>query len=200
MPPPEPTATTVRHVSSSPEGARIKAVRPVAGSRTVVVAEQEPRIRKTRWEFAGHARDVLLSFPRLLFPIVFWRGDWEKTFIFVLEEAWSGPDTKLCGVPLPNICSDHRVCVGSGAEIDTLVRSARQVAGWEAKTEAVLQHFWSTHFNDHLSGRLRAEMPAVHPALASIAAWERASRQDPAFISRCAWPCSGRFCDICFDD
>lgn len=176
-----------RRVFEPPDAVSVRGVRTVGDERTVVLVEQEPRLRKTKWDLGGMARDKVLSVPRLLFAIVFWRGHWEKTYVFVLRRPYAGPETMLHHLPLPNIFQSGKVCMGNEHELHQLTQETKLVSGWERKAAVVVRHFWNSHFNNHLIADFLANGAAIHPSLASIATWERASRAGPGFIEHCNW-------------
>jgi hypothetical protein len=88
--------------------------------------------------------------------------------------------------------------VGWGEE-ESLAAETRSAAGWEAKVASVIRSYWRTHFNDHLFANM-SDQSSVHPNLASLATWERASRTDPSFILHCNWRFARQLKDIDFSD
>lgn len=186
-------------LARSPERLINRGTRAAGPDRTVLLIEQEPQVRRTRWLLGGRAQERSLSMPRLLFPIVFWRQQWEKTCAFVLAHPCQGPEVMLYRFPLPNIFSSGKVCVGGVSE-ERLALGTRAATGWDAKAQVVLEDFWSTYFNDHLIDHLHSGAPAVHPALASLASWERASRTQPNFVHHCTWAPMATVRDTAFAD
>jgi hypothetical protein len=154
--------------------------------KTVVLAQQEPQVRETKWHL-GQCSDRVLSFPRMLFAILLERGVFENLYAYFLCEPYSGLATRLHHSILPNSNDSGWVCVGTKSDRDALMRLTAGLPGVEEKTEAVLANFWDTQFNDHVIQRLTERGPRLDPNLASLASWESASRRDPGFVNRVPW-------------
>lgn len=178
-------------VHRAPEPFIIRDTRHPEPDLTALCVEQAPRIRRTRWILGGLERERPLSMPRLLFVILFWRGSYANTYLYVLKQEYQGPDTMLFRALLPNLYSSNKVCMSLGAGQDQLTLAVKMTAGWDAKAGVVLEHFWDSCFSDHLIDRMRSESAAAHEDLSNLVAWQRASRLRPGFVNDVNWPLVG---------
>lgn len=95
-----------------------------------VFAEQASKVRKTKWHLGGRRTDRVLSLPRMLFLIRFYRGVFEKCFLFFLRDPYQGRTTELYHTILPNQGDNGWVCMGGnqflccGASSERRKRSA----------------------------------------------------------------------------
>ena len=159
-----------------------------AGARAVVLAVQEPRVRTTKWHLGGHHHDRVLSMPWMIFFICFFRGGFERLYVFFLKERYSGRLTLLYHSILPNSDNSGWVCMGTGATRDSITRATLRHTSPDAKVASVLTAFWQgSHFNEDFMERFTQHAPFLHLDLSSIAAWERASRRRPGFIHAVPW-------------
>lgn len=160
----------------------------LGGDAVLCLAEQRSSVRRVRFSTGAGTRDYALSAPRTVAVVKFWRQQYAGLYMYACPAGYTGPQTTLQHLLLPNIFSSGRVCMG---DEDRVVQAAGCCADYEAKGEAVLSDFWTTPFNEHLIGRFNAEGVLAHPALVSVAAWAQSTRQNPNFVLRVNWPVAG---------
>lgn len=161
---------------------------PKRGQRQVVLAEQSPRVRRTVWRFGDMRSGRVLSLPGILFALVLYRGAFENLFGFFVLTPYGGRKTMLYHTVLPNTGVDGWVCIGDDAQRERLARETRELPDCAAKMSVVLHTFWNvTSFTEQLIDRLTVRGARLHPNLATLATWERASRVNPDFVFDPAW-------------
>lgn len=157
-------------------------------AHTIALAIQQPRVRNTKWHLGGRHHDRVLSLPAMLFFVCFYRGGFQNVYAFFLVGGYSGPFTKLYHSILPNSNESGWICMGNGETRDAITQETLRHAGTEAKINTVLTAFWQgSYFNTDWMSRFSDHAPRLHRDLASIAAWERASRLRPGFIRNVPW-------------
>ena len=163
----------------------VLASKPGIGLRWVFT-EQRPLVLSTKWHLGRHS-DRVLSLPRMLFLVLFYRGGYEACFAFFLRRPYTGSSTELYHTILPNQWDNGRVCIGGNDQRDELIRATGLRGSDRSKVAVVLDWYWNkTHFGDHYIERLH-RAAVLHRDLRSLASWERASRLRPKFIEHVPW-------------
>ncbi len=141
----------------------------------------------------GDYRSYRLAFPYLVYLLTFYQGNFEEMKIFFRVAPLTAPEDTLCHTCLPNVRGEpghygsQRVCLRYRPEMLEGVPLAVAVP-------ALLDFFWSTGFNQDISGSdfERAASLLPDPRLADLAAWEKATAADPLFPLEVGWEAADR--------
>jgi hypothetical protein len=187
-----------RHWSLYPHQVRLMVERSHRQA-TGVVIEMPPGPRQVRWisddssdGFGPGAsyEERYLSFPWVVLVVVFVGGD-----LCNLQQAFyrTRPIRSLDD-PL-HFTNLLNVAQGYGQESWVCLVNLRRALGrleWEERIHALTEHFWRAAFNRsseaHEGNSFWGSQRAIDPRLASPAAWETATREDPYFALHIAWP------------
>ncbi|MFH1430437.1 MAG: hypothetical protein ABIG71_02850 [Candidatus Uhrbacteria bacterium] len=117
-----------------------------------------------------------LAFPFVVFVIrADISGGLYEPMVFYRNEPLRTIDDVLCVANLPNQHDDYRLCGPIGGGTCAAERTAM-----------TLEVFWGSEWNSDLP-RHFLKCAGKHPTLASPHQWERASAQDPLFVTRIPW-------------
>lgn len=184
---------------SSAEGFRRLRLLPIGtrflldrGSDLLVSVEQLPRVRHFTWRPGGagaSARDYALAFPYVLYLLLFHHGAFEEMRItyrpapltsdadpLYLSNLWnvSAADTPLARC---------RACLQGRPPFDELTLAGQM--------QSVIEFFWGTGFNTAIDDSCFQRAARRDSRVATLEAWEMASRRDPFFPLEVAWEPTG---------
>ena len=178
MPPPLPVL---------PPGTRWLAARK---DLLFLVVEHSPQCRSLQgsWEKKGgdDYRTYRLAFPYVLYLLSFYRGDLQEMKMFYRVSPLTSLKDTLYHTNLPNVRGEpghygsQRVCLRYRPEMLEGVPLVQAVP-------ALIDFFWSTGFNQDITGSAFERAQGLDPRLASFEAWEAATREDPLFPLRIDW-------------
>ncbi|MBI4168886.1 MAG: hypothetical protein HY510_03000 [Acidobacteria bacterium] len=177
-----------------PEGVRFIRRR---GDAVVLVLEERPQVRTVQWladdspEPVGPGavyRTATLAFPYIVLVVAFSHG--------------ASTDVQQCFYrPAPlQILGDvlFRPNLLNVTAVETLpcwlcLKLKKDLAplSWEEKVRAIRTHFWGAGFNRSAGPAGWAAMRDLDPRIASLEAWEKASKQDPLFPLTICWRPAG---------
>jgi hypothetical protein len=177
-------------IISRSEDFQIRSQLQIRRSHQLILADQDPKIRKVKFCFGGFHSDYVLSFPRMLFGLLLSNCAYSNLYAFFLKDNYRGPHTPLYLPHLPNIWNTGQVCVGSETTKHKLAHLTRS-AETTHTVKVVLSHFWDSEFDQDLADRMLTTGPQVHPCMISLADWERASRTNPDFVRNANYVPSG---------
>jgi hypothetical protein len=163
-----------------------------------VVIEMAPGPRHVRWVADGspgygpHSRFETrqLSFPWVVLVVVFVGGELSGHHqAFYRTQPIRSLDDPLCLTNLLNVAAAYRqeswLCLAG------LGRSLARL-DWDARVHAVVDHVWQAAFTRSAEAHEGNSAWGTHrdldPRLASPAAWEAATREDPYFTLGVRWP------------
>jgi hypothetical protein len=184
-----------------PEGTRFVRRR---GDTVVLVLEDHPQVRTVRWLMddspEAKGRGATYHTPRLAFPFVvmvvaFYRGSLTGVQeLFYRTSPLRHPDDGLGRPNMLNVAptGDHPCWLCLKALTSDLAPLP-----WNDKVREIREHVWGATFNrsaDLLPGRASYWTAGrrLDRRVASIEAWEAATRRDPLFPLGVAWPLDGR--------
>jgi hypothetical protein len=164
-----------------------------------IVVEMPPGPRRVGWvaedspaPYGARCRivDRELSFPWIVLLLTFVDGELSGLQqVFYRPAAIQSLDDRLHLTNLLNVTRlpghESAVC------FDNLGRTLRRLP-WAERIAVLCDHFWAAGFNHH-GNLLGDDRPLLGGAdidrrVVSVAAWEEATRRDPFFALRVAWP------------
>ena len=170
------------------------------GDATAVVVEVPPHARTVRWlvdgSRAAYGRGAryaqyFLAFPYVELLLVFRRGGLTGLQQLYYRRAPLGADGELL---LPNL---YNVAQGYGQRCWVCLANLRDLSGesWPDKVYAVTDHVFAAAFNRssdvHEGNSYWTAMRDVDPRVASLDAWQEATRQNPRFAIEVPWKAAG---------
>lgn len=183
-----------------PSGTRYVKVR---GASTAIVVELPPEVRRVTWspakmEKGGGYTPHWLAFPYVIHLCLFYTikgdeaygGGLEEMRVYYRNAPLRSPHDPLSIPNLfnvqvdPVLTSNCRACLRGHPEGLQDLSLAEQAEAW-------ITFFWETGFNRDIeqSGFERAR--SLDPRIASLEAWEAASKADPLFPLRIPWEPAG---------
>jgi hypothetical protein len=127
-----------------------------------------------------------LALPYVVYLLTFYRDGFEEMKVFFRVAPLTSPDDTLYHTCLPNVRGEpghygsQRVCLRYRPEMLEGVPLAKAVP-------ALLDFFWSTGFNQDIGNSAFERAQGRDPRLASLAAWEAATRNNPLFPLEVNW-------------
>jgi hypothetical protein len=173
------------------------------GDVKVLVLEEQPQVRAVRWladespvPFGRGAvyRTVSLAFPFIVSIVAFRAGaltGYQQCFY--RTEPLGALSDPLCLPNLFNVADAYgQTCWLCLANLPIDFASLT----WSGKVNAIRRYLWGAGFNRssemHEGMSYWGAMKAIDPRVASLEAWEQASRNDPLFPLCVQWKTSGR--------
>jgi hypothetical protein len=170
-----------------PEGTRLFARWRHTG---VLVIEEPPRVRRLRWsaktlKSEGDYTEHSLAFPFIVYLVGFHQNDFEEMRIYFRSGPISSEADPLYYPNLWNVQAAEsplarcRACLRGRPE--GLERSVgEQAAG-------LIEYFWATGFNRDIEDNCFDRARRRDPRIATLEAWESATRADPLFPLGVTW-------------
>ena len=192
-----------RDVSALPEAIPpgVRFVRQLSNT-VALVMEEEPQVRTVRWladdspaPFGKDAvyRSARLAFPFVIVVLIFSAGrltGFQQCF-FRTKPLEKLDDT----LALPNL---FNVANGYGQQCWLCLANLKKdlaPLSWSEKIRAIRKHIWGAGFNQssevHEGNSYWQTMRGVDGRVASLDAWENASREDPFFPLKVEWKPAG---------
>ncbi len=171
-----------------PPGTRIV---KLEGAVNALCVEQPPQVRVIRFSAAamgkgGEYQTYRLAFPYLVYIFLFFQGSFEEMRVYYRTAPLHSASDVLLMSNLWNVQADPgkpsacRACL-RGRPFDLWGDPlANQVT-------VLLNHFWSTGFNTDVEGNCFERARPLDPRIASLEAWEGASRADALFPLAVRW-------------
>ncbi|MFQ5846864.1 MAG: hypothetical protein ACE5IQ_04225 [Candidatus Methylomirabilales bacterium] len=159
----------------------------------LIAVEQPPQVRHVTWRpggAPGAARDYPLAFPYILYLVLFHQGAFEEMRIYYRPAPLTADSDPLYLSNLWNVSSTEtpmakcRACLQGRPPFDELTLAA-QVRG-------VIEFFWGTGFNRAIDESCFLRAAKRDSRIATLEAWERASRCDPLFPLDVDWEPVGK--------
>lgn len=183
-----------------PDGVRFVRRR---GEVAVLVIEEQPQVRTVRWLAddspapAGRGaryRVARLAFPFVVLILAFRRGGLTGyQQCFYRTSSLRSPQDLLYLPNLYNVASAyHQTCWLCLANLKDDLTGLL----WEERVRTIRKHFWGAAFNGsaetHEGNSYWGVMRGLDPRVASLEAWERATREDPFFPLKVRWRPAGK--------
>jgi len=132
-----------------------------------------------------------LAFPYIIYLLTFYRGDFEEMKMFYRTSPLVSLEDTLYHTNLPNVRGEpghygsQRVCLRYRPEMLEGVPMCEAVP-------ALIEFFWSTGFNQDITGSAFERAAARDRRLGSFLAWEVATQDAPLFPLEVDWEPAGR--------
>ncbi len=162
------------------------------GPDLLVTVEQSPRIRHFTWRPGGTGgvdRDYALAFPYVLYLLLFHQGSFEEMRIYYRPAPLISDTDLLYMSNLWNVSAADtpmakcRVCLQGRPPFDELT--------FAAQVETIIEFFWGTGFNMAIEESCFQRAVERDDRIATLEAWEMASRRDPLFPLEVGWEPAG---------
>lgn len=164
----------------------------------IEIIEQKPQVRETTWNVGGQQMRLVkreLSFPFVVFAILFFQGFLDSLFVFYRNSPSNGSgQTRLYPTNLCNVAQNGRVCLGRAIEE---LRSQISRLSRPRQMEHILNQFWFDSAFDlsHLPEANYLPWAKIQPEL-SLDEWEKSSLRKPPFILSINWEKRGHWVTI----
>lgn len=181
-----------------------------AGLSGVLVVELEPSVHTVRWikdldqelsqEEAPYGLDAkyeerTLALPFVVLVLPFYQGVLQTRFcqVFYRNTALEGWDDKLLMTNLLNVAHGY----GFTSWLCMVRYNQKPGIGWQKAVEDAIRYFLWAAFNrssevyERNSHYSTARELLVDRRISSVASWEKASREDPSFMTKIPWPETG---------
>ncbi|OGG52466.1 hypothetical protein A3H16_04100 [Candidatus Kaiserbacteria bacterium RIFCSPLOWO2_12_FULL_53_8] len=162
-----------------------------SGERTAFVIEQPPQVRQLTWRnMDNEGREQWkLAFPYIIFVVACVRDAVDSGIcrIFYRNAPLGSGDDKLQRPNLCNTNSNGSICTGS-----------MRVTGatMAAKADSFVSAFWQSNFNSDLHNQNWTPSARKIVQVASLAAWQAASDENPLFPLTAPWLEGPKLCDL----
>lgn len=158
-----------------------------SGEKTVVVVEEEPRVRSIQFskrflEYDDYPDAVSgrlpLAFPYVVFVMTFLRNSFSELHVYYRNSPLTSLSDMLYQPNLPNIYEGHyTVCMGDYESKKTTISE---------QIQEVLASFWGSEFNTDLRD-LYYNAGLKDSRLKTVYSWKMASQEDPLFSTSVNW-------------
>jgi hypothetical protein len=178
-----------RHIPLLPVGTRFVVER---GADLVVAVEQPPQVRHFPWRpggMRGPDRDYSLAFPYIVYLLVFHRGNFEEMRVYYRPAPLVAETDPLFLSNLWNVSATDapmarcRACLQGRPPLEDL--------SLVAQVQGVIAFFWGTGFNTAIEESCFQHAGRRDHRIATLEAWEGASRADALFPLDIPWEALG---------
>lgn len=160
------------------------------GPSAVLAVEQPPQIRLVSFkEKAGKARSYQLAFPYGIHLLLFYRGFFEEMRIYYRKAPLSSEEDALYLSNLWNVSANEsplakcRACLSGRPLFEDL-----SLAG---QAQEAIEFFWGADFGLDVEENCFHRAQTRDPRIASVEAWEQATKEDPLFPLQIDWEEAG---------
>jgi len=170
-----------------PDGARVFARwRHTA----VLVIEEGPRVRRVRWspktlKSEGSYTEHLLAFPFIVYLVGFYQRDFDAMRIYFRTAPLASEEDALHLPNLWNVQAADSPLARCRACLRGRPEGLNRPVGEQAA--ALIEFFWNTGFNQDIEDNCFDRARNRDPRIASLSAWEEATRIDPLFPLGVSW-------------
>ncbi len=154
------------------------------GPALAIVVEHPPQVRAVRW--FGETSIRHLAFPFVVYILMFDHDSLETMYVFSRPRPLASEADPLYVPALLNVQASHTPAAYCRACLRGHPDWFEQPVGTQA--ERALEFFWSSGFDEDVTDNTYARFAGCDPRLASPAAWEAATRENPLFPLEVPWP------------
>jgi len=156
----------------------------------VLVIEETPRVRHLRWspktlKSEGAYTEHGLAFPFILYLVGFHQGDFEEMRIYFRTAPLVSEADPLYFPNLWNVQAAESPLARCRACLRGRPEGLERAVGEQA--EDLIEYFWGTGFNLDIEDNCFDRAQSRDPRIATLEAWEAASRADPLFPLSVPW-------------
>lgn len=190
-----PLAAFLQALRSSADGFRRLPLLPIGtrflldrDSDLLVAVEQPPQVRHFTWRAGGAGgptREYALAFPYVLYLLLFHREAFEEMRIYYRPAPLASDTDPLHLSNLWNVSATEsplarcRACLQGRPPFDDLT-----LAG---QVHSAIEFFWGTGFNTAIDDSCFQRAAKRDSRIATLEAWEMATRRDPLFPLEVGW-------------
>ena len=161
------------------------------GPSLLLTVEQPPQVRRFAWRPKGdrEVRDYSLAFPYILYLLLFAQGSFEEMRIYYRTAPLTSAEDLLYLSNLWNVSATEtpmakcRACLRGRPSFEDL-----SLAG---QVQTTIEFFWGTGFNLQIEESCFQRAAKRDERIATLEAWEAASREDPLFPLEVDWESAG---------
>lgn len=195
-----PLNAFLRALSHAADGFRSLPLLPVGtrfvfsrGPELLVTVEQPPQVRHFTWRpggAQGGVREYALAFPYVLYIILFHGASFEEMRIYYRPAPLSSEADLLYLSNLWNVSAAEtpmarcRACLQGRPPFEELTLTAQ--------VQSVIEFFWGAGFNMAIDDNCFQRATGRDSRIATLEAWESASRRNPLFPLQVDWESLGR--------
>lgn len=139
-------------------------------SRNVLVTHSAPQLRTLKVRYDSDEYEYTVRLPHVYFFHLYHYSAFEDLYVFGAKSQIQTLNEQLYLLPLKNLYSDCRVCLGRGLKFDMEGRLSGKIARVE-------NHFWNSVFNSDLDSNYRGAAPADWDE-DPLTYWDRLSEND----------------------
>jgi hypothetical protein len=160
----------------------------------VLVIEEPPRVRRVRWSAKtlktdGSYTEHHLAFPFVIYLVGFHQTDFDTMRIYYRTAPLAGEGDPLSLPNLWNVQAAESPLARCRACLRGRPEGLDHSVGEQAA--ALIEFFWATGFNQDIEDNCFDHTKTRDPRIASLEAWEAATRADPLFPLDVAWEPAG---------
>ena len=157
---------------------------------SVLVVEEAPRVRRLHWSAKtlksdGEYTEYHLAFPFVVYLIGFHHDDFEEMRIYFRAAPLAEEADGLCYPSLWNVQAAESPLARCRACLRGRPEGGGRPVGEQAT--ALIEFFWATGFNRDIEDNCFDRARRRDQRIASLEAWEAASRADPLFPLSVSW-------------
>lgn len=161
---------------------------------TVLVIEELPRVRRLRWSAKtlksdGNYTEHHLAFPFVVYLVGFHQTDFDTMRIYYRTAPLAGEGDALYLPNLWNVQAAESPLARCRACLRGRPEGQDRSVGEQAA--ALIEFFWAAGFNQDIEDNCFDLAKRRDPRIASLEAWEAATKSDPLFPLSVAWESAG---------
>jgi hypothetical protein len=156
----------------------------------VLVIEEAPRVRRVRWsaktlKSEGSYAEHHLAFPFIVYLVGFYQTDFDAMRIYFRNAPLGSEGDALYLPNLWNVQAAESPLARCRACLRGRPEGLNRPVGEQAA--ALIEFFWATGFNQDIEDNCFDRARTRDPRIATLEAWETATRVDPLFPLGVAW-------------
>ena len=156
----------------------------------VLVMEEPPRVRRLRWsaktlKSEGKYTEHSLAFPFVVYLVGFHQTDFEEMRIYFRPAPLGGESDPLYFSNLWNVQAAESPLARCRACLRGRPEGLDQPVG--EQVVSLIEYFWATGFNRDIEDNCFDRAKRRDPRIATLEAWETATKADPLFPLSLAW-------------
>jgi len=155
-----------------------------------LVIQEPPRVRRVRWSAKtlksdGDYTEHSLAFPFIVYLVGFHQSDFEEMRIYFRAAPLTGEPDALYFPNLWNVQAAESPLARCRACLRGRPEGRERSMGEQAAT--LIEYFWATGFNRDIEENCFDRASGRDPRIATLEAWEAATRTDPLFPLTVEW-------------